>query len=79
MLSQPNNSSSPKHSVFMQNVCTLSLLPAGLISLSFSPSHPLSLSPYKPRTGGRREHLNHIQITEGKKPGFKSKRRKQET
>lgn len=34
--SQMNNSSSPKHTVFTHNDCTLGLLPAGLTSLSLS-------------------------------------------
>ena len=60
VLSQLNNPSSPKHTVLTHNVCTLSLLTSGLISASLPPA--LSLS--KPRAGGRRESLNHIQITE---------------
>lgn len=58
VLSQLNNPSSPKYTVLTHNVCTLSLLTSGLISVSL----PLSL--YKPRAGGRKESLNHIDITE---------------
>lgn len=65
MSSQLDSLSSPKHTAFTHNVCTLGLLPAALISLS--------LSPYKPGAEGKRESLDHIQITECKRLVSKEK------
>lgn len=61
-------SSSLKYTVFTHNVCTLGLLPAGLIFLSLSPS--------KPRARDRRESWNHIQNTKWKKLISKERREK---